>query len=61
MLIQRNPKFEYQEYGRNQSLEEAKEKDQKLEKLINDRKIKVFKVIAGENAVFDTLQHLGIK
>lgn len=50
IFLERNPKFEYQSFGRNQTLDEAKELDCKILKLLIDNDINFYKIMSDDEA-----------
>lgn len=49
IFLERNPKYPYQSFGRNQTLEEAKELDFKILKLLIDNDIQFHKFMSGDD------------
>lgn len=50
IFLERNPKYEYQSFGRNQTLEEAKELDCKILKLLIDNEVQFHKILSDDDA-----------
>jgi hypothetical protein len=56
IFLERNPKYPYQAVGRNQSLEEAKELDFKILKLLIDNDVQFHKMLSDDDAEDRILQ-----
>jgi len=56
VLIKRNPELEYQEYGRNQNINEAINKDNEIKKLLSDNNIPFVELQSGVNLVDDIIE-----
>ena len=49
IFLERNPKYQYQSFGRNQTLEEAKELDFKILKLLIDNDVQFHKFMSDDD------------
>ena len=53
IFLTRNLNNEYQEYGRNQTLDESIQKDNEIKNWLNTHNIKFYEVLSSENSVKD--------
>lgn len=60
VVIERNPEFPYQQYGRNQDEYQAKLKSAEIDELLRISGIPVFRVMAGANCVPAILKELKV-
>jgi len=58
IFLKRSTDLEYQEYGRSQSLEEAKKKDNEILQMLDDNNIPFIEIEMGKNAVRQILEEL---